>query len=94
MFDYMAIRKPIVMTRVKAVEEYFDDSCLQFFHTGDAEDLARAVLELYQNPQRRRELVANAGLIYDQNKWSVQSVAYCKTMESLTEPVSTQASAA
>jgi glycosyltransferase involved in cell wall biosynthesis len=94
MFDYMAIRKPIVMTRVKAVEEYFDDSSLQFFTTGDAEDLARAVLELYQNPQRRRELVANAGLIYDRNKWSVQSVAYCETMESLTEPVRTRASAA
>jgi glycosyltransferase involved in cell wall biosynthesis len=93
MFDYMAIRKPIVMTRVKAVEEYFDDSSLQFFQTGDAEDLARAVLELYQNPQRRRDLVSNAGIIYDRNKWSVQSVPYCETMANLTEPMRTPASA-
>jgi glycosyltransferase involved in cell wall biosynthesis len=74
MYDYMAFSKLVVASRLKAVRAYFGEDCLQFFEPGNAEDLARAILDLYQHPDKRKQLVRNAGLRYEQYKWERQRV--------------------
>jgi glycosyltransferase involved in cell wall biosynthesis len=83
MFDFMAVNKPIVISRLKALEDYFDDACLMYFDNNDPQDMARALIELYRDPERRESQSRESARVYDQLKWSVQSTAYCRLIEQL-----------
>ena len=45
MFDFIAMRRPVV-SRTRAVEAYFPESCFALFESGDERDLARAIFDL------------------------------------------------
>jgi glycosyltransferase involved in cell wall biosynthesis len=57
MFEYIAMKKPVILSRIKAVEDFFgsDDSCLKYFESGDEKDLARCILELYNSPEKEKK---------------------------------------
>jgi glycosyltransferase involved in cell wall biosynthesis len=81
MFEYIATGKPVVISRSPAVEDYFDDTCLAYFDDNDPADLARVVIGLYQDEERRAILAQNAVRTYEQLKWSVESHRYCRLIE-------------
>lgn len=83
MFDYIHFRKPVLASRLKAVEAYFDDSSLRFFEPGDAESLADGILDLYHHPQKRRDLVVNSQSLYDQYRWEIQEHTYLSVYDKL-----------
>ncbi|MEM7127345.1 MAG: glycosyltransferase family 4 protein [Chloroflexota bacterium] len=60
MQEYMILGIPVVISQTTAVEAYFDECCVQFFHAGDPEDLAKALLKLRNDPIRRYQLAVNA----------------------------------
>lgn len=83
MYEYIALRKPVIISRLKAVEENFDDSCVMFFEPGNDEDLARCVLRLYHDAKKRRELVENTYLRFDQMRWGKTKNSYLEVFEVL-----------
>jgi len=85
MFEYIAMRKPTIITRTKAVEAYFDDSCLMFFESGNEEDLAKCILELYKNPEKREDLVKNAWKRNQKIRWSENKKTYCNIFAQLLQ---------
>jgi glycosyltransferase involved in cell wall biosynthesis len=76
MYDFMAFGKPVIASRLGAVQAYFDDDSLCYFIPGDSDDLARAILELYENPSRRQELARNSGRLYEEYCWKKQRAKY------------------
>jgi len=83
LFEYVALKVPVVAARVRAIEESFDEQCLRFFEPGDEEDLTRAILELYQNPDQRRLMAERAYKRYQLLRWNVTKREYLRTMERL-----------
>jgi 1,2-diacylglycerol 3-beta-glucosyltransferase len=77
MYEYVAMRKPVVIAETSAVRTHFDDSCFQFFASDDPADLARALRELYLNPVRALEMVESAGRRYRGYAWEAQRHVYC-----------------
>ena len=51
---------PIVSSRLKIVEEMFDDSAVLFFEPGNSDDFAQCILKLYRDPALSEWLVARA----------------------------------
>jgi glycosyltransferase involved in cell wall biosynthesis len=95
MYDLIALRKPIVMSRTRAVEAYFDDDCFQLFESGNEHDLARAIYELYAHPDIGRRIVAKAARVGEPYRWVHQAKAYLAIMDRLapapdTGPAQTQ----
>jgi len=84
MFEYIMFNKPVIISRTKAVEDYFDNSSLVFFESGNEEDLARCIVELYKNPARRKSLAQNARKIYEKYRWTNMRKQYLKVYEDLT----------
>jgi glycosyltransferase involved in cell wall biosynthesis len=76
MYDYLDLGKPVIASRLRAVEAYFDDDSLCFFEAGNSGDLARAILGLYEEPNRRSTLISNAQQLYEQYRWEVQREEY------------------
>lgn len=88
MFEYLSIGKPAVVSRSRALEDYFDDSCVAYFDNNDPAELARVVLDLHRRPERRAAMARNAAEVYDRLKWSNQAGDYCRLLEGLAGPTS------
>ena len=81
MYEYMALRKPIIASRLPSLEENFDDSCILFFEPGSYPDLARCIRELYHNKDKRNHLVKNAYSRYAKMCWSETKKRYVALVE-------------
>ena len=86
MFDFVAMRRPAIVSWTASVADYFDDSALQFFRSDDPADLARAIAELSEDPQRRMALVDRASELYETYRWPRQREIYLDVVHRLTEP--------
>ncbi len=83
MFDYLHFRKPVLASRLRAVESYFDETSIRFFEPGDAESLAHGIFDLYQHPDKRQDLVVNSQRLYDQYRWEKQKQVYLSVYNEL-----------
>jgi len=83
MYEYIVLHKPILISRLQPVARKFDETCVKFFEPGDSKDLARCILELYQDPQRGRMLAENAYMRYEAMRWEHGKQDYLKVVQGL-----------
>jgi glycosyltransferase involved in cell wall biosynthesis len=76
MVDYWLFGLPVIAGRLRAVSELYDDSVIEYYRAGDAEDLARAIRRLYLDPERRAELSLAGRRAQELHGWGVQREAY------------------
>lgn len=82
--EYAFMGLPIVASRLKVLEQLFSDSGLLFFESGNVEQLADCIRELYDNPAHRRELVKNADEIFVHNySWRKECNRYFNLLNRL-----------
>ncbi len=76
MYDLVTMRRPVLNSRTRSVESYFDDDCFEYFESDDPRDLADAIRRLHADPQRREQLVARASETLEPYRWPRQREAY------------------
>ena len=86
MFDFIAMRRPAIVSWTQSVADYFDESALQYFRSGDPEDLARAIAELQRDPQRRERMVRRSADLHEHYRWSRQRGVYLGAIDRLLSP--------
>jgi len=85
--EFMSQGVPVVLSRTKIDNFYFDDSVVRFFKSGDVQALASAMLELIENQPLRNSLVA-AGLKYvDLHSWDRRKTEYLELVDGLSTEV-------
>ena len=83
LLEFVAMGVPVVVSRTKASQTYFDDSMVMFFEPENEKDLARCVIELYQSPARRKELVRNANRFNEEHNWERYKNIYYHVIDGL-----------
>jgi glycosyltransferase involved in cell wall biosynthesis len=83
MFDFIAMRRPALVSRTRSVEAYFDESCFQLFTADDEHDLARAIRELHADPMLAEALVERAAQANDPYRWERQREVYLGIVEAV-----------
>jgi glycosyltransferase involved in cell wall biosynthesis len=84
--EYAFMGLPIVATRLKVLEELLTDSAALLFEPGNCEQFADCILELYNNPLRRRELVRNADrILVSKHNWKHEQKAYFRLLNRLID---------
>ncbi|MGH2716043.1 MAG: glycosyltransferase, partial [Thermoleophilaceae bacterium] len=83
MFDFVAMRRPAVVSRTRAVEAYFGESCFAMFESGDEHDLARAVRALHRDPRLGERLAGRALQVSRPYRWACQQRIYLGVVEGL-----------
>jgi glycosyltransferase involved in cell wall biosynthesis len=76
MYEYMLLDIPVVASRLRSTARYFGEDAVQYFEAGSAESLADELVALYEDPERRRALVATARERYRTYGWSAQKQIY------------------
>jgi glycosyltransferase involved in cell wall biosynthesis len=76
MMDYWMFGLPVIHSRLRATEEVYDDSVLEYFEPGNAESLAEAIRRLHDDENRRNELSRNGRLALERHGWPVQRQVY------------------
>jgi glycosyltransferase involved in cell wall biosynthesis len=85
MYDYIAMGRPVICSRTRSVEAYFDADCFQFFTAGDEQDLARAIRQLYEDPELGERLVHRAEEVNEPHRWEHQRLFYQATVTELLQ---------
>jgi glycosyltransferase involved in cell wall biosynthesis len=82
MLEYEALGIPMVLARWPALQDHFPDECVAYVTHGDADELARAVVELYRHPDRAQAMAARASNHYQaSHRWALQRSAYLQLFE-------------
>ena len=83
MFELITMRRPAIVSRTRTVERYFGDSCFELFTPGDERDLARAIVDLYSDPDRAVALVERAAAAAEPYRWSRDRSVYLTAVNRL-----------
>ena len=78
LLEYVYMQKPVIAPRLKIIERYFDETMIKYFEPENVEDLARCIVELYENPEERKSLVNKANKFIKKYNWKTQEKEYLK----------------
>ena len=76
MYDFIAMRRPVLVSRTRSVETYFEEDCFAWFESGDEKDLARAIATLHADPSLGPRLVERAATQAEPYRWPAQKKLY------------------
>lgn len=82
-FEYLHLNRPVVVPRTQGIKDYFDESSIFYFNTGDAENLANVILDVYSNPTKTLDVVNKGNQIYQNYRWELQSKNLIKIYDEL-----------
>lgn len=83
MYDFIAMDKPVLVSRTTSVSAYFDEDCFGWFEPDDDADLARAIRTLASDRERRRTMAARAGHTAKRYQWGAQREIYLAAVDRL-----------
>ena len=81
--EFMAAGLPVIASRTKIDEYYFDDSTVKFFEPENHTDLARCIVELWRSPEKRESLAKKGVEFVELNNWESKSQTYLWIVDNL-----------
>ena len=81
-FEYAAMGKPVVATRLPMVESTFPAGTVTTYEPGDASSLAAAIASIAEDGARRDASIAATAAIVAERSWERESAAYLDLIES------------
>jgi glycosyltransferase involved in cell wall biosynthesis len=83
LFEYAAMGKPVVASRLPTVERYFAPDTLSVYEPGDAESLAATILGLVDDAPGRRTRVDRTRRRVEELSWTRQAETYKSVVDRL-----------
>lgn len=81
--EFMSVGIPVVISRTKIDQYYFNDQCVCFFESGNDVELAQKIIELAHDPARRAAQAERALAYARQNNWETRKNDYLGLVDSL-----------
>lgn len=71
-FEYLSMGKPVIVPKTQGISDYFDTDSMIYFESNNSESLSNSILEVYKNPLRTSDIVANGYEVYKKYRWEIQ----------------------
>jgi len=84
LMEYVALGVPVLAADTPIIRQYFSETMVQYFQPGDASDLARNILWLYEHRDRLATLAQNADQFNQQYSWNRIADSYAETLNRLS----------
>jgi glycosyltransferase involved in cell wall biosynthesis len=76
MYEYIALHRPVIASRLDSVAAYFPDDALLYFRPGDDADLAAKLRHAVARPEESERRVRAATTIYERLRWEQEKEIY------------------
>ena len=86
--EFMSLGIPVVVSKTKIDQFYFNDSVVRFFESGNSDALAAGMIEVLQDANLRRSLVENASIYSARHSWKQRKADYLHIVDELAAPQS------
>ncbi len=83
LLEFAYIGLPAVVPSFTNIQYYFDDTMVKFFTPENVIELAEAIVELYNDSEKRAELVHNARRFCQKYNWQTQKKIYLDLIQFL-----------
>ena len=84
MLEFMAAGVPVVASRTKIDEHYFDDTMVSYFEPGNPTDMAERIREIYRNPAEARKKAGKCSEFVSRNNWDTRKSIYGDLLRRIT----------
>jgi glycosyltransferase involved in cell wall biosynthesis len=84
LMEYVALGVPVLAADTPIIRQYFSETMVQYFQPGEASDLAKNILWLYQHRDRLAALAQNADQFNLQYNWNRIADSYAETLHRLS----------
>lgn len=78
MYEYIALERPVIASRLDSVAAYFPQNSLFYFEPGNDADLADRVRHAFANPDENQRRAQAATAIYERYRWDREKENYLK----------------
>lgn len=82
--EFMAMGVPVIASRTRIDQFYFNERLVEFFESENAQDLAEKILHLMEDPARVAELRRAGAEFIAANNWAVKQREYFELVDRLT----------
>ena len=82
--EFMSVGVPVVISRTKIDQFYFNDAVARFFDSGNETALAEAMLEVLGDAALRQRMVTAASAYAAQHSWNSRKTDYLRLVDSLS----------
>jgi len=83
MLEFMSVGIPVIASRTKIDDFYFNDSVVKFFKPDDVDDLARCMRSLIMDKDERARLIQNGQLFVESFLWRRHKDDYYELVDKL-----------
>lgn len=81
--EFMAMGIPVLVADTAVERYYFNDDLVQFFESGNVDDLAAKILDLLRAPDRRARFRENCLKFIESNHWNARKQDYLELVDRL-----------
>jgi glycosyltransferase involved in cell wall biosynthesis len=85
--EFMSQGVPVVVSRTKIDNFYFDNSVVRFFTSGDVQALAEGMCEVIENAALREKLIAGGYRYVDLHSWDRRKHEYLNLVDTLSTQI-------
>ena len=82
-FEYLAMEKPVIVPRMKGIQDYFNEDQILFFAPEDADELARKIEWVYLHPEETRRMVGRGIEVYQKHRWESEERHFIDLVQNL-----------
>lgn len=76
MYEYMALERPLIVSRLDSVAAYMSEDAALYFEPGDDADLAARLVEAFEKPEETAARVVAATRFYRTHRWEEAKQEY------------------
>ena len=86
LLEYVALGIPAIVSRLRAIEAYFDEGMVGYFEPGNETELANQILSFYRDPVMAASVALKAGRFTETYNWQHHREVYFTLVDSLLPP--------
>jgi glycosyltransferase involved in cell wall biosynthesis len=82
-FEYLSQGKPVLAPRARGILDYFSPQDLVLFELGDADDLAKKMLYVFEKPEEMLKIVERGQEVFRAHNWSSERLRFLSLVDDL-----------
>jgi glycosyltransferase involved in cell wall biosynthesis len=84
-YEFALMRRPMIASETPAIRSMFRPESLILCEPGNADSFADAIIDLYQHPEKRLQMVNEAAKDYTPYRWEVMAERYQRLLLTLAQ---------